>query len=105
MCMTPRSASLHGRCRRRSPASSAPGRPAESSREENTALATITAAPMAACSAVTVKFVHGLPGLEEYRTFTLIGVDGLPVYLLQCEEEPAVVLPVAEAFAVVSDYE
>ncbi len=51
-----------------------------------------------------VRFIAGMPGLEEYRAFTLVPVDGGPVYWLECDEEPAIALPVAEAFAVAPQY-
>jgi flagellar assembly factor FliW len=51
-----------------------------------------------------VRFVSPLPGLEEYSAFSLIGIDDMPVYMLQSTEEPALALPVAEGYAVHAGY-
>jgi flagellar assembly factor FliW len=52
----------------------------------------------------TLHFVTGMPGLEEYKRFTLSAVDGGPLYWLTCVDEPAIALPAADAFAVSPDY-
>ncbi len=51
-----------------------------------------------------VRFVTGMPGLEQYTGFTLVPIDDSPVYWLRCNDEPAIMLPVAEAFAVSQHY-
>jgi len=45
-----------------------------------------------------------MPGLEEYRYWTLIPIADCPLYWLQCEAEPALALPLADAPAVLPDY-
>lgn len=52
----------------------------------------------------TLEFVSGMPGLEAYRHFTLIGVDDEPVCWMECDDEPAIALPVVDAFAVLPEY-
>lgn len=47
-----------------------------------------------------VHFVCGMPGFEAQRAYTLVGIDGVPVYWLRCVDEPGINLPVAEAFHV-----
>ena len=54
--------------------------------------------------ALPVRFLAGMPGLEAYTRFTLIDIDGSAVYWLQCDDEPEIALPVAEAFAILPDY-
>jgi flagellar assembly factor FliW len=49
-------------------------------------------------------FPSGMPGLEAYHRFTLIALDDSPAYWLECDDEVAIVLPLADAFAVVPDY-
>jgi len=51
-----------------------------------------------------VHFVAGMPGLERYTSFTLVPIDDSPVYWLRCDDEPAIMLPVAEIFAVSHTY-
>ena len=53
---------------------------------------------------IGVRFITGMPGLEAYTRYTLIGIDGSPVYWLECDEEPEIALPVADAFAVAPHY-
>ena len=53
---------------------------------------------------IALQFVAGMPGLEQYSRFTLAGIDDGPVYWLQCDDEPEIALPVANAFAVAPDY-
>lgn len=69
---------------------------------------TTTLAPTVPSEAVpqrrAVRFVAGLPGLEEYRNYTLAAIDDGPVYWLECDEQPAIALPVADAFAVAPHY-
>jgi flagellar assembly factor FliW len=69
---------------------------------------TTTLAPHITAEAVPqqigVHFVSGMPGLEAYRDFTLAGIDDSPVYWLQCDAEPEIALPVADAFAVAPTY-
>jgi flagellar assembly factor FliW len=48
----------------------------------------------------TVRFVCGMPGFEERHAYTLVGIEGVPVYWLRCADEPGINLPVAEAFHV-----
>jgi len=54
--------------------------------------------------ATRLRFVAGMPGLEEYRDWTLIPIEDCPLYWLQCEAEPALALPLADAPAVLPDY-
>ena len=69
---------------------------------------TTTLAPIAPATVVPeeigLRFVAGMPGLEQYSRFTLAGIDDGPVYWLQCDDEPEIALPVADAFAVTPDY-
>jgi flagellar assembly factor FliW len=51
-----------------------------------------------------LRFIAGMPGLEEYHRFTLAAVDGGPLYWLACVDEPAITLPAADAFAIDPDY-
>jgi flagellar assembly factor FliW len=51
-----------------------------------------------------VRFVAGMPGLEQYTAYTLVAIDDSPVYWLRCDDEPQIMLPVAEAFAVSPAY-
>jgi flagellar assembly factor FliW len=51
-----------------------------------------------------LRFVSGMPGLEEYDRFTLTAVDGGPLYWLTCVDEPVIALPAADAFAVDPEY-
>ncbi len=51
-----------------------------------------------------LRFVAGMPGLEDYRDWTLIPIEDCPLYWLQCEAEPALALPLADAPAVLPDY-
>jgi flagellar assembly factor FliW len=53
---------------------------------------------------LALRFPDGVPGFDVFERYTLLGLDDLPVYLLQCDEEPALVLPVAEARSVAADY-
>lgn len=53
---------------------------------------------------MSVRFVRGMPGLEQYTRFTLIALDDSPAYWLQCEDEPNIALPVADAFALAPGY-
>ena len=53
---------------------------------------------------ISLRFVAGMPGLEGYTRYNLIGIDDSPVYWLQCEDEPEIALPVADAFAVSPRY-
>jgi flagellar assembly factor FliW len=53
---------------------------------------------------IGIHFDTGMPGLEAYRHFTLAGIDDSPVYWLQCDDEPEIALPVADAFAVAPHY-
>jgi flagellar assembly factor FliW len=69
---------------------------------------TTTLAPTTAATDVPrrigVRFIAGMPGLEQYTHFTLIGIDDSPGYWLQCDEQPEIALPVADAFGVVPNY-
>ncbi len=69
---------------------------------------TTTLAPMSPATAVPheigLRLIAGMPGLEDYSRFTLVGIDDGPVYWLQCNDEPGIALPVADAFAVAPDY-
>jgi flagellar assembly factor FliW len=47
-----------------------------------------------------LRFVVGMPGLEQYTAYTLIGIDGVPVFWLRCDETDGLALPLADAFAV-----
>lgn len=51
-----------------------------------------------------VRFVVGLPGLDEFTRYSLISLDDGPVYWLQCTDEPAVGLPLVDAFTVDPTY-
>ncbi len=62
------------------------------------------AAPAPVREARRLRFVAGMPGLEEYRDWTLIPIEDCPLYWLQCEAEPALALPLADAPAVLPDY-
>lgn len=53
---------------------------------------------------IAVRFVAGMPGLDGYTRYNLIGIDDSPVYWLQCEDEPEIALPVVDAFAISSGY-
>lgn len=61
-------------------------------------------APAPVREARRLRFVAGMPGLEEYRDWTLIPIEDCPLYWLQCEAEPALALPLADAPAVLPDY-
>jgi flagellar assembly factor FliW len=61
-------------------------------------------APVPVREARRLRFVAGMPGLEEYRDWTLIPLEDCPLYWLQCEAEPALALPLADAPAVLPDY-
>lgn len=61
-------------------------------------------AQAAAPATMRLHFPSGMPGLEEYRRYTLVALEDSPAYWLECDDEPAITLPVADAFAVVSDY-
>lgn len=63
-----------------------------------------TTATAVAPREIDLRFAGGMPGLEQYTRYTLVGVDDAPVYWLHCDEEPAIALPVADAFAVAPDY-
>jgi len=52
----------------------------------------------------TLRFVAGMPGLEEYTRYTLVGIVSSPVYWLECDDEPAIALPVAAAEAISPSY-
>jgi flagellar assembly factor FliW len=52
----------------------------------------------------SVRFITGMPGLDQYTRFTLVPIDDSPVYWLRCDDEPGIMLPVAEAFAVSNTY-
>lgn len=52
----------------------------------------------------SVRFVAGMPGLDEYTAYTLVAIDDSPVYWLRCDDEPGIMLPVVEAFAVSPAY-
>jgi flagellar assembly factor FliW len=69
-------------------------------------MARLSGAPAAAPvrEARRLRFVAGMPGLEEYRDWTLIPIEDCPLYWLQCEAEPALALPLADAPAVLPDY-
>ena len=47
-----------------------------------------------------LRFASAMPGLDQYTAYTLIGIDGVPVYWLRCDETAGLALPLAEAFAV-----
>lgn len=47
-----------------------------------------------------LRFASGMPGLDQYTAYTLIGIEGVPVYWLRCDETAGLALPLAEAFAV-----
>lgn len=51
-----------------------------------------------------LRFVNPMPGLEAYDRFILSRIDDSPVYWLQCADEPAIAMPVAEAFMVEPGY-
>lgn len=61
-------------------------------------------AQAAAPATMRLHFASGMPGLEEYRRYTLAALDDSPAYWLECDDEPGITLPVADAFAVISDY-
>lgn len=72
---------------------------------------TTTLAPNPTAGAATdelrhtaVHFLAGMPGLEEHTEYRLIGMDGLPVFWLECEAEPEVALPVIMAAHIESGY-
>src|SRR5579883_1444188 len=52
----------------------------------------------------TVHFLSGMPGLEDHTTYRLIGMDGLPVFWLECEAEPEIALPVILAAHIEPNY-
>jgi flagellar assembly factor FliW len=53
---------------------------------------------------VGIRFIAPLPGLEGHAAYTLIGIEGVPVYWLRCDDAPGIRLPVAEAFAIEPSY-
>jgi flagellar assembly factor FliW len=53
---------------------------------------------------IGLRFVAGMPGLEGYTRFTLLGIEDSPVYWLECADAPEIALPVADAFAVAPAY-
>jgi flagellar assembly factor FliW len=53
---------------------------------------------------MSLRFVRGMPGLEEYTNFTLVALDDSPAYFLRCDDEPAIALPVVDAFAIAPEY-
>ena len=61
-------------------------------------------AQAAAPATMRLHFPSGMPGLEEYRRYTLVALDGSPAYWLECDDERGITLPVADAFAVVPNY-
>ncbi len=70
---------------------------------------TTTLAPTPAAEAEelrqsAVRFLCGMPGLEEHTEYRLIGMDGLPVFWLECEAEPEIALPVIMAAHIAPDY-
>lgn len=54
--------------------------------------------------AAALRFVSPMPGLDAYQCFTLTSIDDGPVYWLQCDQVPAIAMPVAEAYMVDVDY-
>ena len=49
---------------------------------------------------LSVHFRVGMPGLEQYHDYTLVAVDDSALYWLECDDEPSIALPLAEAFTV-----
>lgn len=64
----------------------------------------IQEAQAAAPATMRFHFASGMPGLEEYRRYTLVALEDSPAFWLECDDEPGIILPVADAFAVVPDY-
>ena len=53
---------------------------------------------------LSVHFRVGMPGLEQYHDYTLVAVDDSALYWLECDDEPSIALPLAEAFTVEPAY-
>ncbi len=69
-----------------------------------TTLAPTPAAEADQLQAAAVRFVSGMPGLEEHTAYRLIGMEGLPVFWLECEAAPEIALPVVVAAQIEPDY-
>lgn len=53
---------------------------------------------------LSVHFRVGMPGLEQYHEYTLVAVEDSALYWLECNDEPGIALPLAEAFTVEPAY-